>query len=373
MDKIKITNHQLFSLTVGCSLGGSILVIAALVTSISKQDAWITVLITAAFSIPVIWAYWFLGNQYPNMTFIGIIKILLGNWLGVIVAFTFIAFCLIIACHLPWYISNFMTTQAMLETPAYVINLLFVIAIVLAVLYGIEVIARACELFIYFTSALFFISMLLVLPNARIENLQPVFEKGIIPILKGSVFLSCFITFPLILLMMIYPINLNSTAETKKPLFLGYIWAAFIIFIGILMSILVLGSTITAGSRFPVYILAKEINVGVVLTRFEFAIDGIWLVTEFIVAILFFYAGVLGLSELLGLRDYRSIVMPIGLIVLVMSGVVLPNAVYQENWVTLVWTPYVITYGLILPILLIIVFLIKKRIFRMDINAYPHP
>lgn len=55
MDKIKITNHQLFSLTANGAIGGSVIVISALVASVAKQDAWIGALLTPAFGITVIW------------------------------------------------------------------------------------------------------------------------------------------------------------------------------------------------------------------------------------------------------------------------------------------------------------------------------
>ncbi len=65
-----------------------------------------------------------------------------------IVVVSFVFLCLTIACHLPWYIGNFLTIQTMPETPTYAINSIFVIAVIIAVLYGIETISRASELFI---------------------------------------------------------------------------------------------------------------------------------------------------------------------------------------------------------------------------------
>lgn len=368
MDNIKITNNQLFSLTANGAVGGSVLVISAVIASVARQDAWIVALLTPVFGIPVIWIYWFLGNQYSGMTFIGIIKKIFGKWIGLSVAAAFVFFCFTTASRVVWYVSNFVRTQAMPETPIYVIDLLFLTAIVIAVLYGIETIARASELFIYFASLLFFSAMALVLPNARIENLQPVFEKGIIPVLKGSVFLSCFITFPSITLMMIYPVNINNISEAKKPLLKGYLWASFMVFVTILMSILVLGSAITAKYQYPTYLLVKEINVGTIFTRLEFLIIASWIVTELVIGILFFYAGVAGLSELLKLKDHKVIVMPLGLIILVMSEVAFPDLLYEKNWNSLIWPPYVITYGLILPVLLILVFFIKKWALKLIVN-----
>lgn len=360
MEKTKITNHQLLSLTANSSIGGSVIVIAALVVSIAKQDAWIATLLTPVFGMPIIWIYWFLGSRYPDKTFVGIIKKIFGKWIGLIAAASFVLLCLLVSCQIPWYVGYFITTQALPETPIYVINLLFVTAFVIGILYGIESIARASELFLYFVLIVFFLAMILVSPNAKIENLQPVFENGVIPVLKSTVFLSSFLTFPLVILLMIYPIHLNSIQKTKKSFFKGYLWANLVIFTAIIMSTLVLGSTITANTHYPTYLLATEINVGMILTRLEFLIAAIWIVTQFMIGILFFYAGVIGLSELIGLKEHKKIVIPLGLIILVMSEVVFPNDVYQANWDSLVWPPYIITHGLILPVLLLLVYLIKR-------------
>jgi spore germination protein KB len=123
---------------------------------------------------------------------------------------------------------------------------------------------------------------------------------------------------------------------------------------------MVLGTTITADSQFPVYILAKEINVGVVFTRLEFIVAGVWITTLLAKSIFYFYAGTISLSGLLGLKDHKNIVMPIGLIVLVLSGVVFPDVIYQADWDTYVWPPFSMTYGILLPVLMLVVFYVKK-------------
>lgn len=364
MENTKITNHQLFSLIASVAIGGAIIVSASPASSVAKQDAWLGALLTPLLGLPVIWLYWYLGKLYPDLTLIGMIKKILGKWIGTIVSVSFIFFCFSTCSRIIWYVSDFITIQSMPETPEYIINLVFVTAMVIALLYGLDVIARTSEIFVYFASLLFLLAMILVLPNARIENLQPMFQKGIFPILKSSVPISCFITFTLIPAMMIYPINVKNITTAKKFLFKGYLWCAFCIFVSILMSILVLGSSITSYSRYPAYLLAREINLGTVFTRLEFAIATSWLVTEFVTSTIYFYASVKGISELLGLKDHKKIVLPLGIITLIMTGISYPNVAYQLNWSRLVWIPYSVSYGLILPVLLLLVFLVKKLVFR---------
>ncbi len=362
MDKIKITSHQLFSLTANGAFGGAVLLISTLVAGIAKQDAWIAALLTPVLGVPVIVIYCFLGSRYPDLTFIGIMKKIFGKWIGTIVAINFVFTCLDNSCGIIYSVTDFLTTQAIPETPQYVISLFFTTAVVIAVLYGIETIARASELFLLFTSVLILISMILVLPNAKPENLQPVFEKGIIPVLKGTTFLLSAYTFPLISLLMIYPIHLNNLTEAVKSLVKGYLWSGFLIFAVVIVPLLVLGSGMTAALRYPGYIVAKEINIGTVFSRVEFVIDALWLTTQLVLNVLLFYGCAAGLSELFGLKDYKRIVIPLGLIVFVVSGLIIPDVAYEANYLTLVWIPHMIISGLIIPVLSLVVFGLKKWI-----------
>ena len=361
INKIIITKHQLFSLSANIAIGGAILFVSSSQASISKQDAWITALIMPVLGAPVIWMYWFMGRLYPGMTYVGIINKVLGKWIGFVISAGFIFLCLLVAAHVTNNISNFVDSQGYEETPIYILSVVFMAAVVIAVLYGIETIARASELFIYFVTALFLITMLLVSPNSKIEYLQPVFEKGVVPALKGLFFLADISTFPMVILIMIFPLYTNNEKENKRALFKGYIWSSIIIFIAVLMPILVLGSTVTANLQYPTFVLAKEINLGALLTRLEFVVSIIWFTTQFMISVLCFYSGVIGLSELFGLKNHKKIVMPLGLIISVISMVAIPNSTYQLTWTMTVWPPYIATYGLLLPIFLLIVSFIKKQ------------
>lgn len=362
MERIKITNHQLFSITSNAAFGGSVIVITAVVAAIAKQDAWISALLTPIFGMPVIWICWYLGSKYPGLSFVEIIRKILGKWVGTIVAASYVSICLTLSYHVPWYVGDFVTTQVMYETPEYVINMLFMIAVVIAILYGIETIARASEIYFIFVLILSVLTVILVSPNANLDNLQPVLENGIVPVLKGSYALSNFIIFPIILLMMIYPAHIDNTSEAKKSIFGGFLLVGFITFIIILMSILVLGSRITAISKYPTYLLAKEISLGIIFTRLEFIVAGTWIVTQFMMGTLVSFAAIKGLSDLLGLKDHKKIAIPMGLIILAFSEIVFPDDIYQRNWVNSVWMPYASIHGFLLPTLLFIVYMIKRMI-----------
>jgi spore germination protein KB len=160
---------------------------------------------------------------------------------------------------------------------------------------------------------------------------------------------------------MIFPGSADNTIEAKKSFLKGYLWGGFLVSFSIIVSILVLGDTITANLQYPVYILAKEINFGIVFTRLEFIVAAAWIITVLARGILYFYAGIIGLSQLLGLKEHKKIILPLSLIILVMSEVVFTDVIYQINWDTFVWPAYVATFELVLPIVMVVGFYIKNR------------
>lgn len=361
MDKTRITSHQLFAMTANYSCGTSIIIASASLAGIAKQDAWICTILTPIFGVFFLWMYHYLASLYPDKSYIDVIYCVFGKWIGGFISIAFVFACLLNVPQIIWYVGNFITTQSLINTPAYAVNTVILVALVIGILYGIETIVRASEIFIYIVSFMLILAFAMVSPNAKFENILPVFERGIIPVLKGAILLSSYTTWPAIVLNMIYPLSVSNVKNARKPLFMGYLWGSFIIFMCNFMSILVLGSSIASNSAFPTYVLAKEINVGIVFTRMEAVVAGAWIITLFSKALLYFYGGIIGISQLLGLKDYRRIVVPLGLILAVFFTIVYPDSIYEAKWDTTTWVLWIGTFAVVLPIVILIVSIIKNK------------
>lgn len=361
MKNIKISNEQIKAITASYVCGASTIIISSSATEIAKQDAWISGILATIFGLLLVWFNIFLYDRYPDKTYVEILQLLLGKWFGGFIALNIILICIVGASDFVWYIGDFFTTEYMPETSPNTIKILFVAVNVIAVIYGIEVIARASEIFYSIIFILFILAMVLVMPNVKIDNLLPVFEKGIGPILKGTLPLMAFGSMQFILLNMIFPINIKDIKKAKKSIYTGYLLGMFITVVSILMSTLVLGSTLTSAIRYPIYFLTKEINVGIILTRLEALIIFVWILTLFNNSLIYFYSGIIALSRLLKLKDHKNIILPMGLIFAVLSDYIFENVPYEINWDTTVWPPYIATFGAILPMVLIIISVIKKH------------
>ncbi len=361
MDKTKINNHQLFSFVANFTIGTTVISASSGIAGFAKQDAWISAIIAPIIGLIFILIYFYLGKICPGKTLVEMLMFGFGKWAGWIISLFFVLFvCFLDVAQVISYVGNFIVIEYMTETPIYALNLVMTVGLVIGLLYGLEAIARSSEIFILIVTVIVIFTMLMNIPNIKAVNLLPVLEGGVTPILKGTLYLTSYMTWPIIVLNMIYPANVNDSKKSRKSIILGYILGAVINFVCTIMAILILGSTITARSNFPTYLLAKEINIGII-TRIEGIVSGAWIVTQFVKTILYFYAGVIGLSQLLGLKDYKKIVIPLGLIMLVLSGVVYPNAAYQIKWDSTTWIPFIGTFGAILPIVLLIAAKLKTN------------
>jgi len=358
--KIKISDHQLFALAACFAIGDTVIAASASVASFANQDAWISAIIATIIGLAFIYLYYYLGLIYPGKTLIDIIEISFGKLFGFIISFLFIVFiCFLASAQVISYIGNFFQNEYMTETPVYAFNILIAIALCVGMLYGLEAISRSAEVFVIIVTILMIIAILLNTNSIHPEHLLPVFEEGLGPCVKGALQLSSFLTWPFIFLLMIYPQNTNQTKKTRNSLLLGYIYGAGINFVCTIMSLLVLGSTITARSLYPTYLMAKEINVGI-LTRIEGLVSLSWILTEFIRILLYFYAGLMAFCQLMKINNYRRLVMPFALLILVFSGIVYPTSLYQATWDMTTWVTYSIMFGGIFPIALLIIAKTKK-------------
>lgn len=366
MNKIIISNRQLFAFTSLFVCGSATLVIAASAATLARQDAWIAGIVAIIFGLATLWITSYLGGLYPNKTIIEVIQLLMGKWIGGFVIINYIFMCFVATCQIIWYVGNFFTTTYMPETPTYAITVMFGVALIIAIMYGLEVITRASEIFFIIVCLVFIASMGLVAPNMKVNNLLPVMEKGITPILKGSIALFAFSGAQMVLLNIIYPVNIKDMKSARRALFKGFLFGMGIILITILMALLVLGPSITANARFPSFLLAKEINVGIILTRLEALTILSWLLTIFIIALLYFYNGILGIAQLIGINNYKRIVIPYGLLQIVVAEFIYDNVPYQMDWDSNVWPAYIFTFGFVLPIVLLVIAKIRSRIYKMQ-------
>ncbi|TQR18634.1 spore gernimation protein [Psychrobacillus soli] len=363
---VKINSYQFLVLSILFSIGTSILIVPSALATNSKQDAWIAAIIGTGIGLLIVWLYTKMGLWFPNLTFVQMNETLFGKWVGKAFSFLFVCMTLLYTAILLYNSGAFLNTHGMSSTPMAATNILMAIILVMAVRLGIETIARSAEIFIGVFFLLFIILVVFIAPQIQFENIQPVFDVDIKSLAQSSLTLIVVSSVNAVSLLMIFPAFINKPKSAQKSFFIGNLIAGLVIIIITLLCILILGADLTARQMFPGYGLAKMINVGNFINRVEAIMGTLWIISLYFKMVLYFYASVYGLAQILNLKDYRPLTYPLGMIVIVLSLVIYPNVMYQKKFETTTGLYFSLTIGLLLPLLMVGVYAIRKKQLKKD-------
>ncbi|MEG0471204.1 MAG: endospore germination permease [Solibacillus sp.] len=360
MEKQLISSRQFTIIVILYTVGTGILIIPASLALEVHQDAWIVGIIGTLLSLLLIKLYILFSNKMANHSFVEATEKILGSFVGKLVSLGFVLLTLLSSGELIYFIGSFLQIEVMPETPPVVFSILFTLIILYAVYQGIEVFARTLEILFPVFLIIFIIFLFFVSPQIDIKNMQPVFDVPIQPLIYSVLHFMGLFSFPLIILLMIFPSAINNLQSGKKGFYIGTLVGGFIVTAFIALSILVLGVTNTSLRTFPSYTLAQRISVGDFLQRIEIIMAFMWMVTIFVRAYMYFYASLFGISQILKLKDHRPLILPLGMIVVALSQIVHSNIIHSDKYNQQTWPLYIAVFSIILPLILLLIAKLRK-------------
>lgn len=355
MEKVRINASQMFVLVVLFEMGSALLFG---IGSPAKQDAWIAILLGLGGGLLLFLVYYLLFMYYPDIPFTSYVQEITGKWIGRIIGFLYTVYFLYQATRVLRDFGELLTTTIYTSTPLLVIQTLMILTIIYAIHKGFEVIARVGQLFfgiVYFMGVL---GMLLVVISGLIhlENLQPILENGWKPIL-GTV-ASETINFPfgeMVVFTMLLP-YLNEQKKAKKACIGGMLLGGINIIITTVINIAVLGVELFTRSNFPLLSTISKIELANFIERLDVFFVLYSMVGGFFKISLYYYAAVIGITDIFNLKNYRKVMFPAGLIILIASVTIASNyAEHIDEGEKIV--PYYLhwPFQIIIPIILLII------------------
>lgn len=362
----KINSYQFLVLVIFFTIGTSILIIPSDLASQAKQDAWLGAIVGTGIGLLIIWLYCTIAHWFPHLTFVQINEKILGKWIGKTVSVLFVFMAFFYSAALMYQSGSFLKTHALPNTPMAALNILLAVIVVMGVRLGLETLARSAEILILVFLVLFIFLVVFVSPEIKIVNIQPIFEAGTKTILRSSLFYVGVSSLNSIVLLMIFPASLNKSKQGKTSFMMGNLIGGIIIIILTFLCISVIGADDTARQVYPGFELVKRINIGEFIQRIEGIMAALWVITLYFKTTLYFYASVSGLAQIINMKDYGPLTLPLGMIAVFLSLLIYPNIIYQQQWDATTGFSYTLTIGLFLPIILTIVYAFRKKLRKKE-------
>lgn len=358
----KISNRQIIYLLVIVVTSTAILFLPTMIYKVAKQDSWLTLVPLVAFGIVVAYIITSLGLMFKDKTIIQYSEIIVGKVLGKIIGLIYCVFFIHIDMVIIREFSELLIGPFLSETPILFFTVGIILASIYAVRSGLEVIARVNEVIF----PLFLIAVggiiLMVVKDMEFKNLTPVLAEGLIPVVRGSYNQTLFISEIIVMAMFIPYINIPQKARRS-----AFIVVVIIGLIGmlIMIGIITVFGTQTDRLDYPFLSLARYVSIAGIIERVEPLILFMWVCGVFVKIAVFHYCAVLSLAQWLNLKDYRPLVVPIGVILVVFSIILWGNIAQLTVQLTKILPiPYLIVEVGIPAVLLITAKLRKKGVRR---------
>ena len=352
----EISNSQLMLLVLGF-LQGMILTVN-FTYSVSRQDTWLVVIAGFAIAILFTLLYLTIANKFPGKNLIQIDDIVFGPYLGKFISANYIWFFFQLIIHYMYFFNSFWITYIMPETPraAFLIMLAFVCA--MAIRKGLEVIGRISFLFTIIVTVTVLAVTILLLKDMKFNNLLPVFGTKLIDLVHSTHIMLTICFCDILVFLMIFPYA-SDKRRINKPVLMGLCLSTIQLLIVAVRDISVFGprlGTLTSAS----FAVTRVIDIANILTRLDILLAITLLITIFLKVTVFYYVTVLSLAQLLKLRSYIPLVIPIGAISAAIAARLYESDMEQVYAGMNVWPFNASIYEFVLPIITLIVIWVRK-------------
>lgn len=357
-----MTNHSITGRQMRCILtmywSGSLIVMGSYKET--KQDTWMVPILAGILIFPLLWIQTRLIRIYPEKNLFEIIFETFGKIIGTIYSLFFIFFSIYLAAVIVRIFGEFIQVLNMPETPQT-----FTIAMILLIAYwsvtnGPENIGRLSKFLwkiIWFSILMTFI---IGLKNMNLENLKPVMETELKPLLSSG-FTACMLPLGESILCLSLFSSVKKTENIKKIYLIALIEFLIVNLAASLRNLLILGPTVSALYYFPSYQAISVLSVGDFFTRIEVLIGINLLIAGFIKICVCIHAASLGLAKILHAPNQKSLIAPC-----VMLAITLAIPFYKNTLQIFDFVPYFVIFAIpfeiILPVILWMTAEIKNRI-----------
>jgi spore germination protein KB len=359
----KISGYQISLLFFMFIVATLILSVPGIMVSFAKQNAWLSILPASLTGIVNIWVMTALSKRYPGQSIVQYTSAICGKWFGKLVGFYFTYYLFFFISSTVSEHAGFLNTVLLMRTPPFVLMVSLLLLCSLAVLAGVEAIARGNEVIVLIIVVLLLPVFIFSLRDMDTARLTPVLAEGFLPVIRGAVVPSAWMSQFFFLGWFLQSSN-EQPQHARKPLFLSLGGVVLLIMAIDLVTIMIFGP-ITARLNFSFLKVIQYISIIGPLERLEAIAISIWILGIYTKVSMLLYMFCLSASGLFGVSNYKKSVVPVTVLTAVGSVWIFKNASEFQAWITFTFPILALFTQSMLPLSLLLIDTIKRKAARL--------
>ncbi|MEL3974236.1 GerAB/ArcD/ProY family transporter [Rossellomorea oryzaecorticis] len=173
--QIKLTSIQLTFFIIQTQIGVGILGLPFNVFLVSKNDAWISVLIAGGIVQVIITILWLLARRFPSKSIFEYSKLLAGNVIGVVINIGYLIYGVLVTSLIMMFATAIIKTWALVLTPEWVVMLMLLLP---GIYLGKEKVMEISNVYVVVSGLIF----LLIIVSIVVLFIYPVDWRYLFPI-----------------------------------------------------------------------------------------------------------------------------------------------------------------------------------------------
>ena len=358
LERGKISCTQTVYLLINLVGATAVVFLPAITAQDAGRDAWMVPVLTTLPGIYLALVIASLGKRHPGQTLIQYLQTALGSWLGKAAGLFYLFYFLHTNALIIREFGELMVTIIMPRTPLVVFHVTILLLCAWAIRGGLEVLARVMEFTWPVILILFMTAILLTANEIDPLRLLPVLENGLMPVISASLAPTGW-RGEIILLAMFLPF-MTRPREGGLCAIIAVVAIGFILTADAMINTAVFGPVVER-MTFPAFSLVRTVSVANFIERIDAVLVAVWVIGMFGKIALFYYAAVLGAAQLANVKDYRPLVVPVGVLLAALSIYVAGNSRELVEHIAQIWPLFAYLFEYIAPTLILILTAVKGR------------
>ncbi len=356
-EKTQISPMQLTFLIITLLISTADIFLPSFVAGEAEQDSWLSPILSTAITLPIVWMHLNIYRRFQEMTLIEICKKAAGKIFGVVFGLSFVFYFMLIVWSVTTEVALVMNTAFMPLTPPWMFIAPAILISAYAVGKDIEDIARLNEILLPVGIGLIVVLTLTNIGEIDLNFFRPVLKDGMVPPLLGGLVIMGWMG-EIIVILQIIP-SVNKPLKINRAVYSGVLVTGMGILVG--SFIYALFGPLTAAFQMPALEFARFASVGRYVRNLDLFVMAIWITGIYVKIMVFYYASTFALAQLFRVKDYKTLILPVGLFLGIMSGATQGRAIENAQFLHYIFPLYSLTMSLVVPGIIMLLSLVKKE------------
>ncbi|NMA33431.1 MAG: GerAB/ArcD/ProY family transporter [Clostridiaceae bacterium] len=356
--KISIRQAAFLFLTV--TFTPSLRLIAAYAAHKAKQAAWLAPTVSTAFLAILVLIWQAIYRKYRDSTLMEIYRDIAGSVPGTVILIVYLLWMVVLtALYIRYFAMRLVgAIYPNIDISIFLISMLIVVAYTLNS--GLVTLARFNEILFPFLVLVFYLLIIMMIPNFRTDFLTPVSVRSILPVVRASVAPTGIVAY--FSFIFVFGDRVNNKESIKKN---GLKLALFLLVsqTAIIASIICTFSyRIAQRTQLPFLAAVKQISVFNIFEKVESIIVSIWVLSDFMIICFFIICVLSMLKSFFKLSDTKPLISIYVVFSYFLSMLLANNVFEMERLSEDIALPVNIVLGFVIPTIMFVIGKIRKKV-----------